>query len=138
MINSRRLEDLLPTVQARAARWIAECERQGVPVLVTSTYRDNESQAAIYAQGRTTPGKIVTNAKAGESLHNYRVAVDFVPLVGGKPDWEDAAKFAKAGQIAESQGMEWAGRWKSFKELAHVQFTGGLSLADFKAGKVPA
>jgi peptidoglycan L-alanyl-D-glutamate endopeptidase CwlK len=56
-------------------------------------------------------------------------------MVGSKPQWGDAALYLKCGQIAESVGLEWAGRWKTFKETAHCQYTGGLSIADLKAGK---
>ena len=136
MINSRSLSDLLPAVQAMCQAFLDACKAQGIDVLVTSTYRDNESQAAIYAQGRTTPGRIVTNAKPGQSFHNYRCAFDFVPIVNGKAQWDDTGLFTRCGVIAESVGLTWAGRWTSFKELAHCQHTGGLTLADLQAGKV--
>lgn len=135
MINSRDLKDLHPKVAALCRRFIDACKAQGIDVLITSTYRDAESQSALYAQGRTTPGKIVTNAKAGQSWHNWRCAFDFVPIVNGKAQWNDTASFERCGQIAESLGLEWAGRWTRFRELAHCQFTGGLMLADFQAGK---
>ena len=136
MINSRKLEDLHPKVKGLCEQFIHACDAVGIDVLITSTYRDMESQTALYAQGRTTKGNIVTNAKAGQSLHNYRVAFDFVPIVGGKCVWNDAGLFAKCGRIAESLGLEWAGAWSGkFKETAHCQFTGGLSLTDFQKGK---
>lgn len=136
MINSRKLEDLHPKVKLLCEQFINSCDAAGIDVLITSTYRDNESQTALYAQGRTTKGNIVTNAKAGQSFHNYRVAFDFVPIVGGKCIWNDAGLFAKCGRIAQSLGLEWAGAWSGkFKETAHCQFTGGLSLADFQKGK---
>lgn len=135
MINSRNLDDLLPKVKVMCEKFISRCKEQGVDVLITSTYRDNESQAALYAQGRTTPGKIVTNARAGESFHNYHCAFDFVPIVNGKAVWNDLALFRKCGEIGKSCGLEWAGDWISFKEYAHLQYSGGLKLADLKAGK---
>jgi peptidoglycan L-alanyl-D-glutamate endopeptidase CwlK len=135
MINSRSLDDLLPKVQTLAHAFIQSCQKAGIEVMIYCTYRDNESQAALYATGRTKPGKVVTNAKAGESYHNYRCAFDFVPMVHGKPAWNDNALYTQCGQIAEHVGLEWAGRWKSFKETAHCQYTGGLSIADLKAGK---
>ena len=135
MINSRDLKELNPKVRERVERWLNACKKEGIDVLVTSTYRDAASQNALYAQGRTKPGKIVTNAKAGDSWHNWRCAVDFVPIVNGKAAWNDTALFTKCGELAEKQGLEWAGRWKRFKELAHVQYTAGLTLSDFKAGK---
>lgn len=135
MISSRELKELHPKVSKLCQSFIFECKRQGIDVLITSTYRDFESQSALYAQGRTKPGKIVTNAKAGQSFHNYRVAFDFVPIVNGKAQWNDLTMFKKCGSIAESVGLEWAGKWKNFKELAHCQFTGGLTLKDFQEGK---
>lgn len=136
MKNSRDLADLRPPVAARAAAFVTACRAQGIDVLITSTLRDNEAQAVLYAQGRTTPGLRVTNAKPGQSFHNWGVAFDFVPIVAGKAMWNDAALFRRCGYIAESVGLEWAGRWKSFPEMAHCQYTGGLTLADLQKGKV--
>lgn len=135
MINSRKLEDLHPKVAKLCDQFIRKCKSQNIDILITSTYRDHASQNALYAQGRTAPGKKVTNAKAGQSFHNWKCAFDFVPIVNGKPNWNDTALFTKCGEIAESVGLEWAGRWKTFKELAHCQYTGGLTLKDFQQGK---
>jgi len=135
MINSRKLEDLHPKVKLLCERFVASCAKQNIDVLITSTYRDGESQNALYAQGRTAPGKIITKAKAGQSFHNWKCAFDFVPIVNGKAQWNDTALFTKCGEIAEAVGLEWAGRWKTFKELAHCQYTNGLTLQDFQQGK---
>jgi peptidoglycan L-alanyl-D-glutamate endopeptidase CwlK len=135
MINSRKIDDLHPHVAVLCHAFVAACAKQGIDVIITSTYRDAESQNALFAQGRTAPGKIVTKAKAGQSFHNYKVAFDFCPVVSGKAMWNDTKTFEHCGRIAEGLGLEWAGRWKSFKELAHCQFTGGLTLADLQAGK---
>lgn len=139
MINSRDVNHLHPIVKVKALNFLNVCSRHGIDILVTSTYRDIESQNALYAQGRSLPGPKVTNAKGGESYHNYKVAFDVVPLRNGKPVWNttglDAALWEKIGQIGESFGLEWAGRWKSFKEMAHFQYTKGLNISDFKAGK---
>ncbi|CVF20162.1 MULTISPECIES: M15 family metallopeptidase [Pseudomonadota] len=141
MKNSRSLDDLLPPVRSRAQAFLAACKQEGIDILVTSTYRDLESQAALYAQGRTAPGKRVTNAKPGQSYHNWRVAFDVVPLRDGKAVWNttgaDGKLWERIGQLGEAAGLEWAGRWKTFREYAHFQYTGGLSLAQLAAGKVP-
>jgi len=42
------------------------------------TLRTFKEQEAIYAQGRTKPGVIVTKAKPGLSVHNYGMAIDIV------------------------------------------------------------
>ena len=135
MINSRKIEDLHPFVQGLAKKFISECKKHGVEILITSTYRDKECQDALYAQGRTKPGKVVTNAKAGQSWHNWCVAFDVVPLVNGKPDWDNDVLWHKIGEIGKSIGLEWGGEWK-FKDLPHFQYTGGLTLVDFQSGKV--
>jgi peptidoglycan L-alanyl-D-glutamate endopeptidase CwlK len=139
MINSRSLDDLIPQAKERVEKFIALCKENGIDLLVTSTYRDMESQTALYNQGRTTEGKIVTNAHAGESFHNYRCAVDVVPLVNGKPEWDGSDPiWAKVGALGKQAGLEWAGEWHSFKELAHFQYTGGLTIAQLKAGNAIA
>lgn len=136
MINSRDIADLVPRVQVKARAFIAACKAVGIDVILTSTYRDEASQDDIFAQGRTKPGHIVTDARGGDSFHNYRLAFDFAPLVNGKPNWDNLALFARCGAIAESVGLEWAGRWTKFKEMAHCQEP-GQSLVALKAGRQP-
>jgi len=134
MINSRSLDDLAPPAKQRAEAFIAAAKAKSIDLLVTSTYRDAESQDALYAQGRTTPGNIVTRAKAGQSWHNWRCALDVVPLVNGKAIWDDQALWKQVGEIGKSCGLEWAGDWKTFKEYPHFQYTGGLTLAQLQQG----
>lgn len=138
MINSRSLDELLPVVKEKVVAFLEKCESAGIDVLVTSTYRDSESQNALYAQGRTKPGNIVTNAKAGQSWHNWRCAIDVVPLRNGKPVWNtsgiDGEVWNKIGQLGESCGLEWAGRWTKFREFPHFQYTGGKTLKDLQNG----
>lgn len=135
MINSRNLADLHPHVRKLAERLLARAKEDGIDLLVTSTYRDHESQAALYAQGRTAPGKRVTNAKPGYSWHNWRVAFDVVPIISGKAVWEDEALWRRVGALGQSVGLEWGGAWASFPDKPHFQYTGGLTLADFRSGK---
>ena len=134
MINSRSLDDLAPSVKQRAEAFIAAAKAKGIDLLVTSTYRDNESQDALYAQGRTAPGNIVTRAKAGQSWHNWRCALDVVPLVNGTAIWDDQAMWKQDGEIGKSCGLEWAGDWVTFKEFPHFQYTGGMTLTQLQQG----
>lgn len=132
---SRSLDDLKPPAKARAEAFIAACNKAGIDILIYCTFRSPEEQNALYAIGRSQPGKIVTNARAGDSWHNWGYAFDFVPLVAGKPAWNDAARYAQAGRLAESVGLEWAGRWTGkLRETAHCQYTGGLTMAQLKSG----
>lgn len=137
MINSRKIEDLLPHVAEKCHAFVQACEDAGVKVIITSTYRDIESQDAIYAEGRTKPGTIKTKAKGGDSFHNWRVAFDFVPCVDGPPVWSDNNLWERCGCIAEECGLEWGGRWK-FTDKPHCQDTGGFSIAQYKSGEALA
>lgn len=84
--------------------------------------------------GRTKPGNRVTNAKPGQSLHQYGVAFDFVPLIHGKAVWNNAELFERCGVIGESVGLQWSGRFLTFRESAHMQLTQGHNLAYFQKG----
>lgn len=145
MINSRKIEDLHPKVQVLARRLKEECAKVGIDLIFTSTYRDDESQDELYKIGRTVPGanksqrlpmgRKVTNAKAGQSYHNHRVAFDVAPIVGGKAIWDNKLIWKRIGEIGQSLGLTWAGAWINFKEMPHFQYTEGLKWQDFKAGK---
>lgn len=136
MINSRKIDDLLPVVQEKVRKFLELCHESDVDILITSTYRDAESQNALYAQGRTQPGKIVTNAKAGESWHNHRCAFDVVPIVNGKACWDTKNPvWQTIGSLGKEAGLEWAGDWKRFKEFPHFQYTGGKTLAQLRNGE---
>lgn len=138
MISSRSLNDLHPAVAVKARAHLKACADEGIDILVTCTYRDIEEQNRLYAQGRTTPGKIVTKARGGQSFHNYRLAYDVVPLQFGKPVWsttgENAKLWERVGQLGEAQGLNWAGRWVKFREFPHFQYTGGHPLEHFQKG----
>lgn len=133
MISSRSLDDLHPRVGNLARMLVAKAEDVGIDLLIFSTYRDAESQAALYAQGRSKPGRIVTNAKGGDSYHNWRVAFDVVPLVNGKAMWD--GPWEPIAAIGRSLGFEYGGDWVTFKDADHFQLTGGLSIDDFRSGK---
>ncbi len=120
MINSRKIEDLVPELQVKCKQFIENCKAQGIDVLITQTYRDNEYQDSLYALGRTKPGKIVTNAKGGQSKHNIRRAFDFVPLKDGKPDW-NSDKWAKCGEIGKALGLTWGGSFTKIKDMPHFE-----------------
>lgn len=146
MSDSRKLEDLHPKVRAMAERLLADAEAAGLPLKVTFTLRSMETQAALYAQGRTKPGKVVTNARAGYSYHNFGLALDVVPLsLLALPNWGDTPKhqkatdaaWAKVGAIGKAIGFRWGGDFKSIKDRPHFEWSGGLSLAQLREGHRP-
>ena len=125
---SRSLDDLKPEFKQRAEAWLADCQASGLEILVYCTLRADDEQAKLYAYGRTLPGRIVTNAKPGQSAHGYGYALDFVPLLAGKPQWAAGNKFyTHAIDIAQLHGMEsLAG--SAFPEWAHLQMPGWRTL----------
>lgn len=134
-MSDRDLHHLLPTVEVAAKKALAAADALGLKYVVTCTYRTADEQAALYAQGRTTPGKKVTNAKPGQSFHEFGVALDIYPIVNGKIDFAGTAKEWKTlAQCFKNEGFEWAGEWKTFKELPHFQMTGGHPLSYFQNG----
>lgn len=90
---------------------------------LTCTWRSNEEQNQLYRQGRTTPGKIVTNAKAGQSNHNKKPspAMDIAfKDTTGAVHW-DVPLFRKFAQIAKRNGLSWGGDWPRFKDYPHFE-----------------
>jgi len=100
---------------------------------VSSTYRDNVHQDWLFAQGRTRPGNIVTNAREGQSIHNYRLAFDIFQNIRGQ-EWNNPRFFETAGRIWQEMGGEWGGSWTGFPDRVHMQYTGGLTLRDLQRG----
>lgn len=132
-----KLELLKPKVRELAERLINECKNLGYQSTITQTLRTIEEQDALYAQGRTKPGNIVTYAKGGESFHNFGVAFDFCPIVNGKLDWNNLELFKKIGSIGKSLGLEWGGDWPTPKtDLPHFECKCGFTLKDFQNNKV--
>jgi peptidoglycan L-alanyl-D-glutamate endopeptidase CwlK len=132
-LNEQRLARLHPVLATRSRGLIDLAAHAGLAVLVTQGLRTFAEQDALYAQGRTAPGKIVTFAKAGQSYHNFGLAFDFVPLDAlGKVDWNAThPAWGRIGELAESVGLEWGGRWTPKKrDLPHLQYTGGLSVSE--------
>lgn len=133
MVNSREVDELHPALKRGAEELKRRLKAKGWNMGISATYRDNEYQDKLYSQGRTTAGSKVTNAKGGQSIHNYRLAFDIFNNVPGNLYPEDFMK--SAGEIWEDMGGEWGGSWTSFKDKPHMQFTNGLSLKDLQQGE---
>ena len=133
MINSRDIDDLHPTVARGARELLRRMSAKGQPALVTATYRDKAYQDSLYEQGRTKPGEIVTNARGGQSIHNYRLAFDICKDKQGQ-EYTDNAFFVLAGGIWQDMGGAWGGAWTTFPDKPHMEYTGGLTLSQLQAG----
>lgn len=116
-----------------------KAENDGVAFRWTQGRRTIATQNALYAEGRTAPGRIVTKAAGGSSAHNFGLAVDFVLLNSdGSPNWDDEdPKWAKVGAIAEAQGMIWGGHFHSITDKPHIEHPRWrVAQANWKAGKI--
>lgn len=128
---SRSLDDLLPEVKEKAEKFLKACSDAGFHVLVTQTKRTPEEQDALYAQGRTKPGKIVTKAPEWQSWHVVQRAFDICFVdEHGHATWD--GDWVAVGKIGEDCGLTWGGgpEFAHFKDMPHFEFKDGLTLAE--------
>lgn len=139
--------ELNPIVKERSNQLIQQAAKKGIVVVITDSFRSAEDQDKLYAQGRTTEGTIVTNAKGGESFHNYGLAIDFaLETPSGDVVWDRGydrngngkADWAEVVQMAKALGFEWGGDWTGFKDYPHLEMNFGLTIADLQNGERPA
>ena len=119
-MGSRSLFDLCPQTADKAVRLLAKCRAMGLELVVTDTYRSFAEQDALYRKGRTAPGRVVTNARAGQSFHNVRRALDVAfkdasQAVTWEGDWD------AVGQLGVQCGLFWGGNFQSFKDRPHFE-----------------
>ena len=136
------LGGLHPEVEEKSEKLVEKTKEKDIDIRISSGFRTEEEQDALYAQGRTVPGPIVTNAKGGESYHNYGLAVDFAIEDGndviwdieydgndnGKSDWKEVA------EIAKDLGFTWGGDWEEFKDYPHLQMDFDTSIRELQKG----
>lgn len=135
--GTRKIIDTLhPSVRFEVQCMVAEVNREyltGVAkVILTQGKRTFAEQDALYAQGRTKPGKVVTSAKGGQSVHNYGFAVDIALLIDGKAIWDEKKDFDKDAQadwmevvhVFKKYTWNWGGDWVKFKDLPHFDKAG--------------
>lgn len=115
---SRSVSDLCPELRSKLVEFLTRARLAKIDVLVYCTYRSKEEQAALYAQGRTAPGPVVTWTK--KSKHNTTdsngrpaaEAWDCVPMVAGKPAWNAKEIYLQLAAIARAiGGLRWGGDW---------------------------
>lgn len=127
---SRDISLLHPDLQPLCKQWQAKCTELGIHTIIIQTYRSIAEQDALYAQGRTKPGKIVTKAKGGQSKHNFTLddgtpaskAFDFaIEDKNGQLNWNpDSQDWQVACAWGEKLGLIWGGNW-SIKDYDHME-----------------
>lgn len=141
-ITLERIQKLHPKVRDEVKQLIEQANKviaSNITIRIVQGLRTIDEQNALYAQGRTAPGKIVTKAKGGSSFHNYGLAIDFAFLVDGKEiswditkDWDGdrIADWLEVVQIFIKAGWTWGGSWKSIKDNPHFEKSFGLGWRD--------
>ena len=115
----RDIGELSVNAQSACRLFLEECKKQGLNVLITETYRSQERQNYLYAQGRTRAGKKVTWTK--NSRHTSRRAWDICKNVRGE-EYSDVSFFKACGKVAKSLGITWGGDWKT-PDLPHFEIS---------------
>lgn len=140
-----RLNKLHPKLRAIALAAYTEAVQAtpvGVHPFITDTFRSIKRSNELYAQGRTAPGPVVSNAKGGSSYHNYGLAIDFVNQINGKEIWKVDKNWMTVVAIFKKHGFKWGGDFKSIPDAPHFEYTFGHHwrdlLALYNEGKVDA
>ncbi|MDE7310076.1 MAG: M15 family metallopeptidase [Eubacterium sp.] len=118
----RDLSALHPRLQRKIAQLQQLCKKNGLTIGIGECLRTVAEQDALYAQGRTKPGKIVTNAKGNtySSQHQWGIAADFYRDDGKGAYHTQGGFFDKVGALAKSIGLGWGGDWKSPVDKPHL------------------
>ncbi len=132
-ITLQRIQKLHPSIRGEMTSIIKECGLAltgRAKIRVTQGLRSFKEQDELFAIGRTKTGKKVTNAKGGQSIHNYGLAVDICLIIDGKTaswdtakDWDNdkVADWYECVRIFAKHGWDWGGNWKTFKDLPHFE-----------------
>lgn len=123
LINNPRLRGTHPNLQTKAAKLLEMAKADGITLLITQGLRTFAEQDALF---RKRPK--VTNARGGQSMHNYGAAFDVAVMVNGKISWDEKL-YRGLGKYADAVGLDWGGRWK-FVDYPHFQLKG---LPNYKA-----
>lgn len=131
--SERNIRTLHLDAQKAARIFLAAFATAAYNVRIISGNRTYAEQDMIYAQGRTRPGKIVSNAKGGQSNHNFAIAWDIGIFVDGKylpesPLYKEAAPIA----LAATTGVEWGGHWTK-PDRPHYQLVTGKTMDEVRA-----
>lgn len=126
---------LYPPFLAKLQAVVDDLHASGLDYWVVSGFRPYDEQTELYAQGRTKPGRVVTQARAGESSHNFGIAADLVrdfylERAGLQPDFRPES-YDAVGPVAVKHGLVWGGTWR-FKDLPHVQWPGYVTAAQLE------
>lgn len=136
--RSERHNDIMhlhPKVRVAVVKVFVQLQSEEIPFRIYEAFRYPERQTALYAQGRTKPGNIVTYAKAWSSFHQYGLAVDFVLYINDTWSWDDGAKKIKWWNRMHELGIA-EGLMRLNFETPHLQIS-GVNVKDLRNGVYP-
>lgn len=138
---------LNPIVATNTNLLIQRAKAKNIQIIITEDIRTISKQNELYNSGRSTAGLIITNAKGGESYHNYGLAIDYaLKDATGNIIWDleydgnnnGEADWIEVANIGKQLGFEWGGDWKQFPDYPHLQMSFGLSIEQLKKGLRPS
>ena len=118
--SERMIATLLPHVRPYARALYFKARDNGIAINIISGTRTHAEQDALYAQGRTTGGEIVTNARGGYSNHNFGIAFD-IGVFSGNRYLPESPLYKAVGALGMGLGLEWGGNWTSIVDQPHFQ-----------------
>lgn len=133
--TERSIQTLQLKTQEAARRFLKAVDAGGITVRIISGTRTYAEQDRLFRQGRFgNPGPKVTNARGGQSNHNFGIAWDIGIFKNGtylpeSPLYDKAAQIALTAGI---NGLEWGGNWQTFKDMPHYQSATGLSISEVR------
>jgi peptidoglycan L-alanyl-D-glutamate endopeptidase CwlK len=140
-ITVSRIQQLHPVVAGEVMELYEKLLKKGIGIRIVQGFRTFAEQDALYAQGRTKPGNKVTNARSGQSYHNYGLAIDFCLLTDTNSDgkkeisWDTTidlnndqlSDWMQVVDLFKKSGWKWGGDFKSIKDKPHLEKAFGLS-----------
>ena len=126
--SERNILTLHPKAQECARASLTKILAAGITARIISGTRTYAEQDQLFEQGRSLPGNRVTNARAGESNHNFCIAWDLGIFDGGAY-LGDSPLYTRAAGVGLVDGLEWGGNWQSFKDKPHYQVATGLAIS---------
>ncbi len=118
--SEKIIATLLPEVQPYARALVKKAAQHGITIKILSGLRTYEEQNELFAQGRTKPGRTVSNARAGFSNHNFGIAFD-IGIFEGTKYLDESPKYKAVGILGMDLGLEWGGNWKTIVDQPHFQ-----------------
>jgi peptidoglycan LD-endopeptidase CwlK len=124
--SEAKLQNVAPALAGKIRQMAEMLSQEGITIRVVQGLRTWAEQNALYDQGRAVPGKIVTNAKGGQSWHNFGCAVDCVVMnPDGTVDWNaDHPQWKRMEAVGVSLGLTSGANWTRLVDAPHFQLTG--------------